>query len=539
MINTLHIENIGIIEDLSIDLGEGFNVLTGETGAGKTLIIDSLQILAGGRFSKDMIRTGEPSSFVELSLYLPNRGLEDDMAIISRETNLSGKNICKLNGRLATVAEIRRFMKDIIDIHGQHDNQEILEKESHIEYVDKFAGNKLMELKNKYKALYEKRNDINQELKNNYGDEKERERIVDLLKYQVNEIEAVKLKENEEEELNKKRQIILNSEQIIENLKNADYNINENAIEAVNTAVRALEKIAGLNSAYQKIAENLQNVYYDLEEAGRDISSLNTEVVFDEEERVQIEERLDLIFSLKRKYGNSIQEILEYNDKIKKELYEIEHLEEYRNKLKKEVEQLEKQMLDIAKQMHEIRETTAIELNQKITEELADLEMKNARFKADIEYNEKEFNQNGLDKIEFLISTNVGDVYKPLIKIASGGEMSRIMLGIKKVLADVDKVPVLVFDEIDTGISGIAANKVAEKLKSISVTHQVLCITHQASIAAKGAHNYYISKEIKDNQTRTKIKKLNQDEKIMEIARIATGEITEVSIQHAKHLIEK
>ena len=294
-----------------------------------------------------------------------------------------------------------------------------------------------------------------------------------------------------------------------------------------------------MNSAYQKIAENLQNVYYDLEEAGRDISSLNTEVVFDEEERVQIEERLDLIFSLKRKYGNSIQEILEYNDKIKKELYEIEHLEEYRNKLKKEVEQLEKQMLDIAKQMHEIRETTAIELNQKITEELADLEMKNARFKADIEYNEKEFNQNGLDKIEFLISTNVGDVYKPLIKIASGGEMSRIMLGIKKVLADVDKVPVLVFDEIDTGISGIAANKVAEKLKSISVTHQVLCITHQASIAAKGAHNYYISKEIKDNQTRTKIKKLNQDEKIMEIARIATGEITEVSIQHAKHLIEK
>lgn len=539
MINTLHIENIGIIEDLSIDLGEGFNVLTGETGAGKTLIIDSLQILAGGRFSKDMIRTGEPSSFVELSLYLPNRGLEDDMAIISRETNLSGKNICKLNGRLATVSEIRRFMKDIIDIHGQHDNQEILEKESHIEYVDKFAGDKLICLKNEYQQLFEKRNSIKQELKNNYGDEKERERIVDLLKYQVNEIESVKLKENEEDELNKKRQIILNSEQIIENLKNADYNINENAIEAVNTAVRALEKIANLNEDYQKIATNLQNVYYDLEEAGRDISGLQTENGFDEQERVQIEERLDLIFSLKRKYGNSIKEILEYNDKIKKELYEIEHLEEYRNKLKKEVENLEKKMLEIAKQMHEIREKTAIELNEKITEELSDLEMKNARFKADIDYNENEFNSNGLDKIEFLISTNVGDVYKPLIKIASGGEMSRIMLGIKKVLADVDKVPVLVFDEIDTGISGIAANKVAEKLKAISVTHQVLCITHQASIAAKGAHNYYISKEIKDNQTRTKIKKLNQEEKVKEIARIATGEITDVSIQHAKHLIEK
>jgi len=325
MINTLHIENIGIIDDLSIDLGEGFNVLTGETGAGKTLIIDSLQILAGGRFSKDMIRTGEPSSFVELSLYLPGRGLEDDTAIISRETNLSGKNICKLNGRLATVSELRNFMKDVIDIHGQHDNQEILEKESHIEYVDKFAGEELIKLKEKYRELYEKRNQINQELKSNYGDEKERERVVDLLKYQVNEIEAVKLKKNEEEELNQKRQLILNADQVIENLKNADYNVNEVALEAVNTAVRALEKIANLNSEYQKIAESLQTTYYDLEECGRDISGVNTELGFDEAERVQIEERLDLIFSLKRKYGNSIEEILQYNKKIKKEVYEIEH----------------------------------------------------------------------------------------------------------------------------------------------------------------------------------------------------------------------
>ena len=536
MVNTLHIENIGIIDDLSIDLGEGFNVLTGETGAGKTLIIDSLQILAGGRFSKDMIRTGEPSSFVELSLYLPGRGLEDDTAIISRETNLSGKNVCKLNGRLATVSELRNFMKDVIDIHGQHDNQEILEKESHIEYVDKFAGEKLIKLKEKYRELYEKRNQINQELKSNYGDEKERERVVDLLKYQVNEIEAVKLKNNEEEELNKKRQLILNAEQIIENLKNADYNVNEVAIEAVNTAVRALEKIANLNPEYQKIVENLQTTYYELEECGRDISGVNTELGFDEEERVQIEERLDLIFSLKRKYGNSIEEILQYNEKIKKQLYEIEHLEEYRNKLKKDIQQIEKQMKELADKMHEIREKTTEVLNKKITEELADLEMKNAKFKANIEFKENEFNSNGLDKIEFLISTNVGDVYKPLIKIASGGEMSRIMLGIKKVLAEVDQVPVLVFDEIDTGISGVAANKVAEKLKAISLTHQVLCITHQASIAAKGDSNFYINKEIENNQTKTKVRKLNLEEKIKEIARIATGEINEISLKHAQSL---
>lgn len=536
MINTLHIENIGIIDDLSIDLGEGFNVLTGETGAGKTLIIDSLQILAGGRFSKDMIRTGEPSSFVELSLYLPGKGLEDDMAIISRETNLSGKNICKLNGRLATVSELRNFMKNVIDIHGQHDNQEILEKESHIEYLDKFAGKKLIELKDKYQELYEKRNKIQQELKSNYGDEKERERVVDLLKYQVNEIEAVKLKKNEEEELNQKRQLILNAEQIMENLKTADYNVNEVAIEAVNTAVRALEKISALNSDYQKIAESLQTAYYDLEECGRDIAGINNELGFDEEERIQIEERLDLIFSLKRKYGNSIEEILQYNEKIKKELYEIEHLEEYRNQLKKEIQQIENQMKELAQKMHEIREKTAIVLNQKITEELKDLEMKNAKFKANLELKD-EFNPNGLDKIEFLISTNVGDIYKPLIKIASGGEMSRIMLGIKKVLAEVDNVPVLVFDEIDTGISGVAANKVAEKLKAISATHQVLCITHQASIAAKGDNNFYICKEIENAQTKTKVRKLDKSEKIKEIARIATGEINEISLKHAESLI--
>lgn len=536
MINTLHIENIGIIDDLSIDLGQGFNVLTGETGAGKTLIIDSLQILAGGRFSKEMIRTGEPSSFVELSLYLPGCGLEEDTAIISRETNLSGKNICKINGRLATVSELREFMKNVINIHGQNDNQSILDKETHIEYVDRFAGDKLLNLCKEYEELYEKRNEIKQELKRNYGDEKEKQRKVDLLKYQINEIEAAKLQPNEEEELNSKRKIILNSELIVENIKNADFNINETALEAVNTAVRSLEKISELDEKYNKVLENLQTVYYELEESARDISSLNEDNNFDEEERNEIEERLDLIFSLKRKYGNSLEEILEYCDKIKKELYEIENLEEYNNKLKKELKELENKMHDLSEKMHNIRVDVAKKLDEKITAELVDLEMKSASFHVNIEV-VKEFNKNGLDKIEFLIATNVGDTFKPLVKIASGGEMSRIMLGIKKVLADVDNVPVLVFDEIDTGISGVAANKVAEKLKAISKNHQVLCITHLAPIAAKGDNNFYISKEIENGKTKTKIKKLDKDEKIQEIARIATGEITEVSLKHAQHLM--
>lgn len=402
--------------------------------------------------------------------------------------------------------------------------------------MDKFAGSKLLKLKEEYKKLYEKRNELKQELNNNYGDDREKQRKLDLLKYQQEEIEKAKLSKNEEEDLNAKRQIILNSELIIENIKLADYNVNEVALEAVNSAIRGLEKISELDEKYNNILKNLESTYYDLEECGRDISGINDENNFDEEDRNKIEERLDLIFSLKRKYGNSISEILEYGEKVKTEIYEIENLEEYTNKLKEQIKNIEKEMFNLAEKMHEIREKVAKNLNEKITNELIDLEMVNAKFKVNIEKC-KELNKNGIDKIEFLITTNIGDTYKSLIKIASGGEMSRIMLGIKKVLADIDEVPVLVFDEIDTGISGIAANKVAEKLKSISKKHQVLCITHLAPIAAKGDNNYYISKKVINQKTKTMVQKLTKEEKIREIARIASGEITEVSLKHAESLI--
>ena len=411
-----------------------------------------------------------------------------------------------------------------------------MEKETHIEYLDKFAGTEIQKLAKEYSTLYEKRTELKQELKRNYGDEKEKQRKLDLLKYQVNEIELAKLVTNEEEELNAKRQIMLNSELIMENIKSADYNVNEVAIEAVNTAVRGLEKIAELDNKYSNVLEELRNTYYELEESGRDIASLNEDNCFEEEDRIKIEERLDLIFSLKRKYGSNIEEILEYCDKIKKELYEIENLEEYTNKIKKEIKELEQKMLAIAEKMNDIREKTAKILDEKITNELSDLEMKSAKFQVKIE-KETELNKNGINTVEFLIKTNAGDTYKPLIKIASGGEMSRIMLGIKKVLADVDEVPVLVFDEIDTGISGVAANKVAEKLKAISSKHQVLCITHLAPIAAKGNNNYYINKQEENGRAKTKVTKLNKEQKIKEIARIANGEINEVSLKHAESLI--
>lgn len=538
MISNLHIKNIGIIDDISINFNTGFNVLTGETGAGKTLIVDSLCIIAGGRFSKDMIRKEQDHSFVELCLYLPeNENAIDGNIIVSREIYTNGRNLCKINGRLVTVTELKNFMKNIIDIHGQLDNQIILDATSHIEYLDNFSKEELEETKSKYRELYENYNNIKNELKSNYGDDKEKQRKLDLLKYQLDEIEDANLKIGEDEELEIARNKILNSEKISENLQQIDIEIGENAIDAISKAVKALEKIEGIDEKYQEKSNNLKSIYYDLQELARDINYFKEDIDFDEEERQKVETRLDLIFSLKRKYGNNIEEIIAYKEEIEEEINKIENLEEYIIKLKKEKNDLEEKMEKLCLQMNDIRNRNAITLATNINKQLQDLEMKNAMFKITIKHNDNnEFNENGLDKVEFCIRTNIGEETKPLIKIASGGEMSRIMLAIKNVLADTDKVPVLVFDEIDTGISGIAANSVAEKMKQIARNHQVLCVTHLAPIAAKGDYNYFINKEIIENETKTKVRLLTEEETIEEIARIASGNVTELAIKHAKEL---
>ncbi len=538
MISTIQIKNIGIIDDLSINLENGFNVLTGETGAGKTLIIDSLGIICGNRFSKEMIRRGEEYSYVEASIYMPENPIAvDGNIIVSREIYANGRNSCKINGRLVTVSELKEFMKQIIDIHGQNDNQTIMDKSSHIGYLDSFIGEKVLKIKAEYRNLFAKYNQIKTELKNNYGDEQEKQRKLDLLKYQQNEIEEANLKQGEDETLEEQRKIILNSEKIVENLEIADNTLTEQVIEGINTSIRALEKIEGIDENYSKKLSELKNVYYDIQELSRDISEAKEDVYFDEQERNEMEERLDLIFALKRKYGNSIEEILKYKQKVEQEIYEIENVDEINNKLKKELSSVENKMKVLASQMNELRMQSAKELSKKINKELAELEMPNAKFNVKIEFNmQNEFNKNGLDTVEFVISTNIGEQEKTLIKIASGGEMSRIMLGIKSVLADVDKVPVLIFDEIDTGISGKAANAVSVKMKNIAKKHQILCVTHLATIAAKGDYNYYISKEVENEKTRTKVEKLNEERTIKEIARIASGEVNEISLEHAKQL---
>ena len=537
MITNLHIKNIGIIEDLNIDFNKGLNVLTGETGAGKTLIIDSLQIISGGRFSKEMIRRGENNSFVELCMYVPNSPkAEDGNIIVSREINTNGKNMCKINGRMVTVNELKEFMAEFIEIHGQNDTQGLLNSKKHLNYLDGFSGEKLVKLKNRYQELYLEYIRIQKELKANFGDDKERQRKIDLLQYQIKEIEEADLKENEEEELEEQRNIIANSAKISENLQKANSLIEDGGIDNISMAIRALEKIEDIDKKYQETSTNLKNLYYELQEVARDINGYKDDTYFDENERNEIEERLDLIRLLKRKYGNTIKEILEYREKIEQELNKIENAEEYNNKLKAQIKEIETEMTEKAQEMHEIRKLAGSKLSLEINNELQELEMKNAKISVNVKYVENEFFTTGKDIVKFYIATNVGEEEKELSKIASGGEMSRIMLAIKKVLAEYDNISILVFDEIDTGISGKAANSVGNKLKSIAGNHQVLCISHLPNIVAQADYNYFISKNVIEDRTKTQIKLLKENEVIEEIARISSGEINEVTIQYATEL---
>ena len=540
MITNLHIKNIGIIDDLEMNLNKGMNVLTGETGAGKSLIIDSINIICGGRFSKEMIRKGENHSYVELCIYAPKDiNAIDGNIIITREIYSNGRNMCKINGRLVTVTELKNFMSNYIEIHGQNDNQQLLDNRTHIKYLDSFSGEEIFKLKTEYKEKYLKYNEIKRELRNNYGDEKEKQRKLDLLKYQLNEIQEADLKTGEEEKLEEKRKLIMNSEKIAKNLSEADEAIGENTIDIIETAIRALEKIEDIDNKYEKTASSLKEIFYEIQEISRDVNDYIDDIEFDEQEREEVETRLDTIYNLKRKYGNDIKEILKYAQEIEEEIKKIENADEYNNKLKKELEEIEKEMTKIAENISTIRKKKAYELSEKINHELIDLEMKNAKINVKVEYKINEYFEDGKDQVGIFIKTNIGENENELTKIASGGEMSRIMLAIKKVLAEVDNMPIMIFDEIDTGISGKASKSVASKLKSISKKHQVLCISHLAPIAAVGDNNYFISKKVENERTSTNIKLLNEQEVLYEIARISSGEINDITLKYASELRNK
>lgn len=536
MITNLHIKNIGIIEDIEINFNNGFNVLTGETGAGKTLIIDSLKIIAGGRFSKEMIRANENHSLVEACIFYPNSDLaEDGNIIVSREIFSNGRNTCKINGRLVTVNELREIMRDIIDIHGQSDNQKLMEVSNHINYLDEFSLEKISILKNEYSEMYKEYCSVKEELNKNYGDDIEKQRMLDLLNYQLDEIKNANLVVGEEEELEEKRKILSNSEKISGSLNETSNELNNHVLDGLSKSIKYMSKIENYSDIYKEKLIQIQSVYYDLEDITSQISDFTYDIEYDQDTARNVEERLDMIYSLKRKYGNNISEILTYKNSLVSQINEIENKEEYIKIQKEKLNALENKMRNIANTMTAIRKENALLLEKKINEQLTELEMKNASFLVSI-LPEDEFNKNGLDKVEFLVSTNIGDDFKPLTKIASGGEISRIMLAIKVVLSDLDNTPIMIFDEIDTGISGTAAMSVSQKIKKISKSHQIICVTHLAVVAAKADYNYCIKKEVDCNSTKTKVSLLTETEALNEIARISSGEITKIALQHAQAL---
>ena len=534
MIETLHIENIGIIDDITIDLKKGLNIITGETGAGKSLVVDAMSIICGNRFSKDIIKTGKEYCLVEIIL---SNDKANDNIVVSREIALSGKNKCKINGRLVTVNELKSYMSSVINIHGQNDNQNLLDENNHIKYLDAFCNDSLKCKKEKYLKLYNEYIALKLELKSNYGNDKERKRMLDLLDYEIKEIDNASFKMGEEEALEEKSKIMRNSEKIYESISSAENVISSNVLNDIDNTLRNLSKISEYNELYKKESDRLQGIYYELEDLSQNLYTYKEDISFDEIENNEVIKRLDLLYSLKRKYGNNIEEILEYRNNIQIKKEEIENMEEHLSNVSLRIEEIKKDMLKLAHELSNIRKENGTKLENMINKELFDLEMKNAKIKIDIEFDVNyKFNTNGLDKVTFKILTNIGDEFKALSKIASGGEISRVMLAIKKVLSETDEVDVLVFDEVDTGISGKAGSVVGSKLKSISKNHQVMCITHLGVVAAYADNNYYISKAVCDNKTISKVKLLDEAETINEIARISFGVLSTVAIESAKEL---
>ena len=534
MILTLHIKNIGIIDDITVNLEEGFNCLTGEAGAGKSLIIEAIGLLSGNRFSKEIIRKNAKFSLVEANIF---NKLENKDIVVSREMFLTGRNVCKIEGRLVTVNELKDYMSKIVDIHGQHENQNLMDIINHIKYLDEFVGNDIKVIKEKYRELYLNYNNLKLQLKNNYGDDKVRQRELDLLQYQFDEIENAELKIEEDVKLEKQRKQMANQEKIKENLSLVGNELSTNVIDGLTNSIRALEKIENFNEEYKKTLEILKSAFYDVQEIERDVYNYECEFEFDCTSREEIENRLDLINGLKRKYGSNIEEILNYKNEVEEKINKIRNSDEINNSIKKEIQKLKIELEELANKMHEKREYFGKVLSQNINSELKDLEMNNARFKVKIEMEEK-LNENGFDKIEFLICTNIGDEYKSLSKTASGGELSRIMLAIKTVLTEIDQISTIIFDEIDTGISGVAAKAVSEKMKKIAKNHQIFVVTHLAVIAASSNYNLFAYKEVIDNQTVSKVKSLENEEFVKEIARISSGNISPISLEHAKELIQ-
>ncbi|MDE6434921.1 MAG: DNA repair protein RecN [Lachnospiraceae bacterium] len=549
MLLNLHIKNMALIDEMDIDFAENLNILTGETGAGKSIVIDSIMLALGGKTPKDFVRKDAEYGLVELVFLVDNKETRKRLAqleiseaeqgeiILSRKI-IGSRSVSKINGETVTMAKVKEVSALLLDLHAQHEHQSLLVPGNHIKLLDRYGQEKLAGLKEAVAVLYKEYKSLKEELAANTIDEEEKKRKLSLLLFEKKEIEEAALKCGEDKELEEQYRIAANSKHIAEGLVNACHYTEEGASDAVDRAVRELNVISGYDRELDSMAESLAAASDLLSDFARSAREYLENSTYSEEDFRLMEDRLNLVNHLKAKYGKTIEDVLAYAESLEEKYDKLMNHDMYVKALEEQLREAENKLCDACRCLSEERRTVAAALTQNITEALVDLNFLDVRFDMVFEKN-TEYSVNGYDNVYFIISTNVGEEMKPLWQVASGGELSRIMLAMKSCLADADQIETLIFDEIDVGISGRTAQMVAEKIHGIGRNHQVICITHLPQIAAMANHHYLIEKKVEGDKTVTNINRLNSEEEIMELARLIGGvKITDTVIQSAKEMKE-
>lgn len=552
MLQELSIKDFAIIDEIQISFQPKMTVLTGETGAGKSIIIDALGLLAGGRGSTEFIRKGEKKAVIQGLFTLPREAntynileeygidSEDGQIILQRDLYRGGRNICRINGMMVNLATLRKVGETLIDIHGQNEHQELMKPENHIDLLDEY-DKKTSELRNQYQVVYQNYRKLKLSMEKKEADEKAWAQRLDMLNFQVKEIGEAGLKINEEDELVEEKNKLDNFQAIHDALELSYQILSGEKIDVVGNlgnAMNELSDVSDLSENLQEINTKISDAFYSLEDVARDISDELDSMEWNGERLNEIEERLELIHQLKRKYGDTIEDILHYHSRIVKELREMENAEQNSEKQERQLSEALEKVKELAIKLSKQRKKSAKKLEKMIHEQLSALYMDKAVFEIKFLNNSKLYSK-GIDKVEFYIQTNPGEEMGPLAKIASGGELSRIMLALKTIFSQKMGVTSIIFDEVDTGVSGRVAQAIAEKISQISNNSQVLCITHLPQVAAIADNHYYISKSVNDGRTETLLEELDEKQKIREIARMLSGsEITELTLKHAEELIK-
>lgn len=548
MLELLHIENIAIIEAADIEFAPGFNALTGETGAGKSIVIDSLSAVLGQRTSRELIRTGADKAFVsaafsgtvpELTETLGIQPEADGTLLLQREIQTDGKNVCRVNGRPVTVGQLRALGARLLNIHGQHDGQQLLDEEQHIVYLDSFG--RVESLAITYAEKYKNFTDIRRQIGALQMDEAEKARRVDTLQYQIEELRRAKLTPGEEEELTARRGMLRNAEKFLGAVAGADYALNGDdsgggALSALRQAQDALSGVRHLDDAFGRLYERLGEAYSEVYDIAATVEDKRGELDVSPGELDRVESRMDLLYRLKKKYGATVEDMLDYQARCEAELAQIEDAGDTLVRLEQALSKAEKEARQAAQALSDARKAAADRLTAQILAELQQLDMGKIRFAVD--FAEKPLDSDGMDAVRFLMSANVGEELRPIHKIASGGELARIMLAMKNVLSEQDHVGTMVFDEVDTGVSGRAAQKVAEKMARISRRKQVLCVTHLPQLAAMADTHFSVEKGERDGRTYTEVRRLDREQRRRELARLTGGShVSQTMLDGAEELL--